>query len=96
MKTLNEILEIVCEQFNVTPEEVRQQRSKNWEFVMSRKILCYMARTIYGYKVKEIGAFLNRGHDMVSYHSNGMKFMIKTYPWWRDICDEIEYKVITK
>lgn len=89
MKTLNEILEIVCDHMG----EDRYNIPRNSP---AKKVYCLMADYFTNEKrYAIISALCIKDHSVATHHIKHAKLWLKKYEWFRIICDEIEYKIIS-
>lgn len=94
MKSLPEILEIVCDQLNLTPEEVKQ-KSRKQELVNARRAFMLMATKNTTNTYAEIAQTVElNDHSTVGYHVKTAEDYREWNTAWRVLLDEIEYKVI--
>lgn len=95
MKTLNQILEIVCEHTGADIEKVLYTKKRTRKYSTAKKIFIHMALAHTFSSMEDIMNFFSQTSLTNPYrHNKEVKNWRKHYDWFRIICDEIEYAII--
>jgi len=93
---IDDIQEIVCKYFRITPDELKS-KSKKKIFTYPRSIVIYLCRKYTDKSLKYIGELLNRNHTTVLYDDEKIKRGMKNKETIRKevefLCRQIESKM---
>ncbi len=91
--TINDILQIVCEEFSITITDIKaKKRSKTYLF--PRQIAIYLARELTDMSLPELGiAFGGKDHTTILHSYNKIKKLISENPNVRNTVDKLILKL---
>ena len=67
--TLQHIMDVVCEHFNVKPEDIRSKK-RNEEIVIPRQVFMYISTNFSDYPSTKIGEFIGKDHSTILHGSD--------------------------
>lgn len=86
---VNEIMNVVCEYFEVTRKQIEGPRGKRiipW----ARHVFCYLMRKYTRFGVTSIGDILNRDHTTIIHSTKVVKDNIEVYSEYKEQLTAIE------
>lgn len=91
--TPEKIMEVICNEFNVTPEDIKSQR-RSQDLVYPRHIFMYLCRIIIDMTYDEIAKFLERkDHTTVMHGYKKIKEDLKNNPNFANTIDSLKNKI---
>ncbi len=91
--TIEQIHEVVCDQFQVDPEQVRSKTRKR-EVVQARQLTMFLAKHCTNSSLKQIGKYFNgRDHSTVIYANQTVQNMMDTDPKFREQVESIQKRM---
>lgn len=90
---LDELVEIISSVTNVSVEDIKGKR-RYTEVVLSRSLLYYFGKFIYGYTFVALGKFTNRDHSTVIHNYRNFDNDIRQNRLFRSWHDEIFEKIV--
>jgi chromosomal replication initiation ATPase DnaA len=91
--TLDELIEIISSVTNVSIEDIKGSR-RYTEAVLSRSLLYYFGKFIYGYTFVKLGKFTNRDHSTVIHNYRNFDNDIKQNRLFKAWHDEVFNKIV--
>lgn len=91
--TIEQIHEVVCDQFQVDPEQVRSKTRKR-EVVQARQVTMFLAKNCTNSSLKQIGKFFGgRDHSTVIYANQAVQNQLETDPEFRNQVEAIQKRM---
>jgi chromosomal replication initiator protein len=91
--TIEQIHEVVCDQFQVDPEQVRSKTRKR-EVVQARQLTMFLAKHCTNSSLKQIGKYFNgRDHSTVIYANQTVQNLMDTDPQFREQVEAIQKRM---
>ncbi len=90
--TLQHIMDVVCEHFNVRPEDVKSKK-RNEEIVIPRQVFMYISLNFADYPSTKVGEFIGKDHSTILHGSNKIESYMETDDTIKNKVDIIKKKL---
>lgn len=91
--TIEQIHEVVCDQFQVDKEQVRSKTRKR-EVVQARQLTMYLSKSCTNSSLKQIGKFFNgRDHSTVIHANQAVSNLLETDAEFRKQVEEVKKRM---